>query len=71
MNKIEIETEEAKEVFELLEELNDLFHQPISYENHEAVKTFAEKHYAKIHKLYYDTVWSWLPADIQNKYTSR
>ena len=72
MNKsIQIPLKEIKEVFELLEEMNDLFHQQLKYKDTEVVSKFAKTNYPEIKKLYYTTVWNWLPEEEQNNYTNR
>lgn len=60
---------EVKEVFELLEEINRLFHQPAYYEDRERVRAFARAQYPRIRRLYYETVWSWLPRVEQQQYS--
>ena len=65
--EVKIEIDEVKRVFYLLEEMNDLFHQKMKYGDSEYVETFAKKHNAEISQLYYETVWNWLPKDIQDE----
>lgn len=69
--QVSISVEEIKEVFELLEKINDLFHQPLSYRETEIVENFADSNYQEIKKLYYDTVWKWLPEEEQKRYEDR
>jgi len=68
---ISIPVSEVKEVFELLEEINQLFHQPLNHKDLEAVEMFAKSNYPAIKKLYYETVWNWLPKDEQEYYDKR
>jgi hypothetical protein len=68
---INISIAEAEEVFELLEKVNELFHQPMHFKNTELVEKFAEENYQQIEKLYYEVVWNWLPKEIQDKYENR
>ena len=68
---IPIPVSEIKEVFELLEQMNDLFHQPLNYQNSELMNKFAEDKYPEIRKLYYETVWKWLPEEEKKHYESR
>lgn len=69
--QVSISVDEIKEVFELLEKINDLFHQPLSYRETEIVENFANSNYQEIKKLYYDTVWKWLPEEEQKLYENR
>ncbi len=59
--KIEVEISEIKEVFLLLEDLNDFFHQREKYSD---IKAFAAQNYKRIHKCYYKTLWNWFPEDV-------
>ena len=71
MNKeIVFSIDEVLRVFKLLENANDLFHQPMKYEDIEMVKKFANDNYSKIHELYYETLWNKLPKEIQEKITN-
>lgn len=68
-NEVSIDVTEIVRVFRLLEEMNDLFHQPAKYGDPAVVKEFANEHYPEIKDLYYEVVWNWLPANLQNKIT--
>ena len=61
MKQTKITDKDIIRLFRLLEELNDLFHQPLKYEDIEYVKNFADKFYPEIKEFYYDIVWNWLP----------
>ena len=63
--KIEIDLDEARRVFDLLEKMNSLFHQPMKYKDAKAVDAFAEGNYDEIKELYYNVVWEWLPDDVK------
>ena len=65
--KVEVNVEEIRRVFLLLEEINSLFHQPMKYQDSEYITKFAELKYSEIKELYYNTVWDWLPSDIQEE----
>jgi ethanolamine utilization cobalamin adenosyltransferase len=56
MKKIQVPLDELLNIYDLLEELNELFHQPLNYEDQEHVCKFADKNYQRIHELYYNTV---------------
>lgn len=71
MRNIEISLNEVKEVFYLLEELNAFFHDRGKYSDKESLQKFITKNYPLIHKGYYNTVWNWLPKDVQDEITSR
>ncbi|QTA84327.1 hypothetical protein [Desulfonema magnum] len=68
--RIKFETEEIIRVYRLLEALNDFFHQPLNFEDKDAVMRFAQKNYPEIRELYYDTIWERLPEDIRDKITN-
>lgn len=70
MSNIEVSLEEIIEIFYLLEELNDFFHDPSKYSDKEAVERFITEKYPSINKGYYKTVWNWLPKDVQDKITA-
>jgi len=61
MSDIKISATEVRELFALMEEIQDLFHQPMYYEDKDTVIKFADKHYPSIHKAYYQTLWNLLP----------
>ena len=71
MATIEIELEEAKEVFLLLEKLNGFLHQELNYQSKEDFQKFAKSIYPEIRKGYYDTVWNWLPNKVQAEIEDR
>lgn len=63
--------DELKQLFLLLEELNDFFHQPMNLEDSERVRAFAERVYPEIRTMYYETVWNALPEDMQTDFENR
>ncbi|ADZ92704.1 hypothetical protein [Marinomonas mediterranea] len=63
--KVDVSVDEVKRVFDLLEKLNSLFHQPMKYEDSELVIAFAEANYKEISTLYYNVVWEWLPESVK------
>jgi hypothetical protein len=65
--KIEVDLNEVKRVYKLMEEINDFFHQPMNFKN---VEKFAKEKYKEINSVYYDVIWGWLPKDIQNEITN-
>jgi hypothetical protein len=65
--KIDVSIDEVRRVFDLLEKVNSLFHQPMKYENSELVKAFAETNYKEINDLYYNVVWEWLPEAVKTE----
>lgn len=72
MNNIEVKKTEVIEVFECLEELHDFFHQPENYGSPERVARFLQSGaYKKLHHIYYDVVWNWLPTAEQQEMESR
>lgn len=67
--KVEIDIEEIKEVFFLLEELNDFFHQKDKYSDTKCVEKFADNIYPLLNKSYYDIVWNWFPQEVKKEIT--
>jgi hypothetical protein len=63
--KIDVSVDEVRRVFDLLDKVNALFHQPLKYDNSEVVKAFAEDNYKEISELYYNVVWEWLPEAVK------
>lgn len=63
--KIEVSVDEVKRVFELLGEVNALFHQPLKYEDPNVVRAFSENNNDEICELYYNVVWGWLPETMK------
>ena len=66
--KTEVNVDEVKKVYLLLEDLNDFFHQR---EQYSGVEEFADQNYERIHDCYYKIVWNWLPEDEKEKIQSR
>ena len=65
--KIDVSVAEVRRVFELLDKVNSLFHQPMNYEDSEVVKAFARANYKEISDLYYNVVWDWLPDAVKSE----
>lgn len=63
--------EKLKELYLLLEDLNDFFHQPDNYATTSQVAEYAEKIYPDIKRMYYDIVWDMLPKDLQEELENR
>lgn len=71
-DKIQVDLGEVKQLFSLLEELHEFFHQPMHYENSEEVTNFLQNGtYEKLRMMYYDTVWNWLPPEVQQQMEDR
>ncbi len=64
---ITISANEVRELYALMEELQNLFHQSMYYEDSERVKKFADMHYPTIKKAYYETLWELLPDGDKDK----
>jgi len=62
---------DLKDLYMLLEELNDFFHQPDNYSSIEQVSRFAKKMYPEISKMYYETIWEMLPKELQEDIENR
>ena len=67
MENITLNVKTMRRIFLLLEEINDLFHQPAKYSDLDEVKKFADKNYNEIKELYYHEVWNTLHKKEQNK----
>ena len=67
--KVQIDLEEVKRVFRLIEEVHDLMHQPLKSRDVEQVEAFVDSHYPEIKDLYYKVVWNWLPQEVQREIT--
>ena len=68
---IQVELEEAKEVFVLLEEMNAFLHQPMHFDDSPQVAEFAARIYPDLRRVFYDVVWKWLPPDVQQEIENR
>ena len=68
--EITFSIDEVLRIFRFLENLNELFHQPMHYEDKDIVQKFAKDNYPEIRELYYNTIWDKLPKHIQDKITS-
>ncbi len=67
MSKITVDPEEVEELFDLLEKLNNFFHQSMNFDSQEKVEAFATQIYPEISKAYYETVWEWLPQEVKQE----
>jgi hypothetical protein len=66
--EIEVDLEEIKRVFFLVEELHTFFHQPMNYSK---ADEFAKKNYKELKTIYYDILWEWLPNDVKKELEER
>ena len=71
IGKLVMKRDDLRDLYILLEELNDFFHQPDNYSSVEQVQRFAKKIYPDISKMYYETVWKSLPKDVQEELVNR
>jgi len=71
MKKINVPLSDVQEVFELLEKIQSLFHQPMYFRDKKTVEEFAKQNYKQIKRLYYDVVWEWLPDEEKKRYEDR
>lgn len=66
--KVEINLKDLLYLFKVMEEFNNFFHQESNYQNSFEVQDYMKSGaYNVIRELYYDTLWSCLPKDIQTK----
>lgn len=66
--KVEVSVEEIKRVYNLIEKMNEFFHQPYNYSQ---VDDFAIKIYPELRQIYYHVVWEWLPDNIKQEIEDR
>ena len=71
MPRIEIDQEELIAHYDLIEKLNDFLHQPSHFEDVAHAQKVASEIYPELHKAYYETIWGWLPSEVQQKLTDR
>ncbi len=69
--KIVVDLKDARRVYELMEEINDFFHQPMNFESADKARAFAHSHYPEIRELYYHVVYDWLPRNVQEEFLNR
>ncbi|WP_323756666.1 hypothetical protein [Roseivirga sp.] len=62
--KLEVEEKDLKDLFYLMQEINDFFHNEINYED---VHKFGRKHYKQINHCFYRVLWEWLLEDEKKK----
>ncbi|KMN35607.1 MULTISPECIES: hypothetical protein [Chromobacterium] len=65
-----IKPHDVLRVYALLENIQQLFHQPDNY-TMENFQRFGEENYPEIHQLYYEVVWNWLSEEEQNQIMER
>lgn len=58
---------DIRRVYDLLEKIQDLFHQPLYYQHGARVTRFAEVNYDEIRDLYYNVVWEWLSEEVREQ----
>lgn len=69
---VSISLEELRELYSLLVDYQQFFHQPLHFgEQEEVVKFLRDGAYARLHQAVYDTVWDWLPRDVQSEISER
>lgn len=64
---IKVPVDTVRELYALMEEVNDLFHQPLYYKDGDRVTSFADAYYPSIHKAYYKTLWGLLPKEDRDR----
>jgi len=64
-SSVQVNVNDVRRVYELLDKLRNLFHQPLYYRDPNVVERFADENYSEIMDLYYKTVWEWLPEDVR------
>ena len=64
---IKLSGNELKQLYEFMEEANELFHQPLNYKDSKIVEAFATKNYPIIRKFYYEVLWDKLPQEEKDR----
>ncbi|SIO06601.1 hypothetical protein SAMN02745824_2818 [Parasphingorhabdus marina DSM 22363] len=60
---VEVPVENVRDLFQLMEKMNDLFHQPRNLKDGKRIARFADENYPSIHKAYYEILWNLLPEE--------
>lgn len=66
---INIDDDGIKELWLLLETLNDIFHDPDKFCDSNVILNFQKDFYPIIHKMYYDTLWNSLTRKQKSEFT--
>ena len=70
--KIQVDLDEVKQLFCLLEKLHAFLHQPLHYGDQVTVTKLLQSNiYEELRGMYYDVVWHWLPPDVQREMEDR
>ncbi|MDM1022144.1 hypothetical protein QSV37_17885 [Acinetobacter sp. VNK23] len=64
LTKVEINIEEIRRVYLLVEKMNEFFHQP---DNYNQVDSFSKQIYPELSEVYYHIIWEWLPKEVRNE----
>ena len=62
---------DLRDLYLLLEDLNDFFHQPDNYASAADTSDFATTNYPRIRQMYYETVWNVLPESLKQEFINR
>lgn len=66
---VQLTDEDIKNIWDLLENLNDIFHDYEKFNNKEIINEFQIHYYPIIHKLYYETIWNILTDEQKLEFT--
>ena len=66
---MQLTNEDIKDIWILLEILNDIFHDPDKFNDKTIINQFQINYYPLIHKLYYFTIWDKLTDEQQIEFT--
>jgi len=69
--ELNINLKDARRIFDLLENMNEFFHQEMNYNDSKKTMDFADKNYQEIRELYYRVIWHWLPPEVQKEIENR
>lgn len=68
ISKVEVDVEEIKRVYLLIEKFNEFLHQPANFSK---VDSFAKDIYPELREVYYRVMWEWLPNDLKDEIEDR
>jgi hypothetical protein len=65
---VSVPLDEIQQVYSLLVEYQQFFHQPLHYnEQTEVLQFLQDGAYRRLSDAVYTTVWNWLPEDVKSK----
>lgn len=62
---IKMKSDDLLRLYNVMEEIHDLLHQPLKYRDVQKMDDFVKGHYSDIKDLYYNVLWDYLPDDVR------